>query len=201
MDKKNQKYCYRDPDWPESGYLGVTFISAKDGFKAIHPMMELQLTLKALQNRIRKFEKELANRDKDPISVYGVVVIKIHFNKTFPLKKEYWIDTKDSPIKPDFRVKEYMKMLEDVYQFYNIMILPDKYKVKTKKWHYLNWIPVLITTDDKKFEELSRISDQPVDPSSKSIGIYSIEFIRGFDLDTGKFVKSQKEIDSEEANC
>jgi len=45
------------------------------------------------------------------------------------------------------------------------------------------------------------MSNQPVDSTAKSIGIYSIEFIRGFDLDTGKFVKSQKEIDLEETNC
>ncbi len=201
MKKKNIKYCYREPDYPESAYLGVTFISTNDGFKFIHPMMEMQLTLKALKTRINKFEKELTDKKNGPLSVYGVVVIKINFNKTFPLKKEYWIDTKDSPIKPDFRVKEYMKMLDDVYQFYNIMILPDHYDVKKKKWHYINWIPVLVTTDDKKFEELALISDEPVDPSSKSIGIYSIEFVRGFDLDTLEFVKSQKEIDLEEANC
>lgn len=94
-----------------------------------------------------------------------------------------------------------MKMMDDVYQFYNIIVLPAHYDVKKKKWNYINWIPILVTTDDKKLDELVRMSDQPVDESAKNMGIYSIEYIKGFDLDTSKFVKSQKEIDLEGANC
>ena len=92
-------------------------------------------------------------------------------------------------------------MLDDVHQFYNIIVSPNNYDLKKKKWEFINWIPVLISTDDKKFNELIRISDQPVDQSAKNMALYSIEFVRGFDLDTGKFVKSQKEIELEGANC
>ncbi len=201
MDKKSQKYCYREPDFPDTAYVGVIFVGKTDNLRYIQILVQIYPTVKSLQTRVKKLRKDLLKLKEGPIYVSGLVIIKINFNKRFPLKKEYWNSKDIVPTDDLFRSKEYMKMMDDVYQFYNIMVLPAHYDVKKKEWNYINWIPVLVTTDDKKFDELSRISNQPVDSTANSIGIYSIEFVRGFDMDTGKFVKSQKEIDSEEANC
>lgn len=201
MVKKNKKFCYREPDFPDSAYLGIIFVGDIDRSKFIQTLTKIYPSIKLLQSTIKKLKKDLFKLKDGPIYVNGVVIIKINFNKRFPLKKEYWDSGEIVPTDGMFKSKEYMKMMDDVYQFYNIMVLPAHYDVKKKKWNYINWIPILVTTDDKKLDELVRMSDQPVDESAKNIAFYSIEFIRGFDLDTGKFVKSQKEIDLEGANC
>lgn len=196
----NKKYCYREPNFPESAYLGVTFIKDED-VKFIYPMMGLYSSLKKLQFKAKRLKRDLTNKKKDPLEIYGVIAIKINFNKKFPLKKEYWVSPENSSLNKNFRMKEYLKMLEDVCQFYNIMVLPDHYDTKTKKWHFINWIPVSITTDDKKFDELSRTSDQPVDPSAKNIGIYSIEFVKGFDLEDCELIEPDNKTPLKEVNC
>lgn len=197
----NKKYCYREPNFPKSAYLGIMFVGDVDRSKFIQTLTKIYSTIKLIQSTIKKLKKDLLKLKNGPVYVNGVVIVKINFCKKFPLKKEYWNSKEIIPSDEMFRSQEYMKMMDDVCQFYNIMVLPANYDVKKKKWDYINWIPILVSTDDNKLDELSRISNQPVDPSSKSIGIYSVEFVKGFDLDTGKFVKSQKEIDLEEANC
>lgn len=201
MNKKDKRYCYREPDWPDTAYVGIMFVGGVEGLRFIQVLIEIYPTVKSLQNKIKKIKKDLLKLKEGPIYVSGVVIIKINFKKRFPLKTEYWNSSEIVPTNDMFRSKEYMKMMNNVYQFYNIMVLPAHYDVKKKEWNYINWIPILVTADDKKLEELSMISDQPVDSTAKSIGIYSIEFVRGFDLDTCEFVKSQKEVDLEEANC
>lgn len=197
---KNKKCCYREPDFLPIGYIPVAFISNMDGIKRILPFISFHSNIKTLKKEVNFFRKRLAE-DKDPINVDGIIVIKVKFKKTFPLNKNHWTDGSDVVVDDGYRIKQYLKMLDDVYQFYNIIILPRFYNVKEKKWLFRNSMPILITADDKKMNELIISSDEPVDTSAKSIGIYSIEKIKGFDIDTGKFIDTKKDNINFEANC
>jgi len=153
MNKKKIRYCYREPDFPESAYLGIMFIGTEiHKTEAIQTLTRIYPTIKSVQIRIRRMKKDLLKPKNGPIYINGAVIAKINFNKRFPLKKEYWNSEEMVPTDEIFRSKEYMKMMDDVYQFYNIMVLPAHYDVKKKKWNYINWIPVLASTDDKNLK-------------------------------------------------
>ena len=194
MSKENKKYCYRDPKFPETIYLSVLLIVGKDDIRFVYPMKEIFLNLKSLQKESKEIKDQLVNKKKNPIEVMGVVVIKINLKRKHLLKKADWTEVrKDFLIDEAFRTREFSKMMVGVYQFYNVMVLPRHYDTKTKQWQFTNWLPILASTDDEKIHQIARSSEEQVDSTAKNVGIYLIEFIRGFDLDIGKLIEKEKD--------
>ena len=192
------KLCYREPDFPKEAYVSTVILLSKSGDKFLYPMTSLFTTLNILRLETNDFKKKLAKRK---IKVHGVITIKIKFNKTYPLRKEHWTCPKDSLLDNNFRINQFMEMAGNVPQLYQIIVLPSDYLTKTKEWKFVNWIPILVSLDNKKIDDLIRASDQGVDESAKSMGLYSVEKVRGFDLDTGKFIKPSKEVKIHGADC
>lgn len=202
MDKKN-KFCFREVDFYKEGYVAVAFWRAENGTeKLFHPMTTVYKDLKELGMELKMLKKDFKNQKNDPIDVYGALVIKIKFNRTSPLKKEFW--ETDSVMKLDnmYRIKQYLKMLENYGKLYQIMVMPYYYEVKNKEWTLTNWLPVLSTITD---EELGKIaimsSDTQVDSSAKSMALYAIEWIKGFDIINEELIEKPDKIESEEVNC
>lgn len=194
-----KKYCYREPNFPESAYLALVFVSSGDDLRFLYPMMPLYPSLSVLRIEIDNFKKKL-NKEKK-LKIYGVLVAKITLNKKFPLKREHWTFPENSPLKIDFRLNQFMDMMKSVPQLYQVIVLPNAYDKKLKRWNFINWIPILISLDDKKIDDLIKASDQPVDESAKYLGLYSIEDTKGFDLVTGKLIEPNKKTIDRVADC
>lgn len=188
---KNQ-FCYREPNFPETIYLSVFIITGKDDIRFIYPMKEIALDLKSVQKEAKGFNQQLSKIKDASAKILGVIVIKIKLKRKSPLTKEDWTEMKkDFLIDEALRKKEFSKMMAGVYQFYNVIILPRHYDTKTKQWQFTNWLPVTSNTDDEKLHQIARSSEEQVDISAKSVGVYSIEFIKGFNMKTGKFFKTK----------
>ncbi|MBF0208951.1 MAG: hypothetical protein HQK53_18985 [Oligoflexia bacterium] len=197
----NKRFCYRDPEFPNEGYLALLFMSATDDDKLrfLYPMMPLYPSLAMLRTKIRHFKDKLEKRKK--LTVYGVIAVKINLVKKFPLRKEHWANPQGELFEKDYRLTKFREMMADMPQLYSVIVLPNDYDIKTKKWSLINWIPILMTTSDEKIDNLIKASDQSVDESASSMGIYSIEFTKGFDLDTGKLIEPKSDNIKGEADC
>ena len=102
-----------------------------------------------------------------------------------------------------YRVRQYLKMFDNGGEkLYKIMVMPAFYDVKKKKWTLTNWLPVKFNITDEDLAKIAIMSDEiQVDNSAKNMALYTIEWVKGFDLDTGNFIKSKKEVGLERANC
>lgn len=201
MTSKTKKFCYREPDFPNEAYLALLFMSAtdKDELRFLYPMMPLYPSLTMLQTKIRHFKKKLEKRKK--LTVYGVIAVKINLTKKYPLRKEHWANPQGELFEKDYRTTKFRNMMTDIPQLYSVIVLPNDYDIKTKKWSYINWIPILMTTGDEKIDNLIKMSDQGVDESAKNMGIYSIEYTKGFDLETGEIIEPESKTPLKESNC
>lgn len=73
------------------------------------------------------------------------------------------------------------------------MVLPYHYEVKNKKWVLSNWLPVLATTTDEELGKIAVMSTTTqVDSSAKDMGLYSIEWVKGVDVDTWELVENEE---------
>lgn len=201
MANKTKKFCYREPNFPKEAYLALLFMSATDGdeLRFLYPMMPLYPNLEMLRTKIQHFKRSLDRKKK--LTVYGVIAIKINLTKKYPLRKDHWANPQPDMFEKDYRLTKYREMMADMPQLYSILVLPCNYESKTKEFGFINWIPILITSSDEKIDNLIKVSDQPVDESSKSMGIYSVEYTKGFDLETGKLIEPKNESNLQEANC
>jgi len=196
-----KKYCYREPDFPAEGYVALVFVTETEEGKLrfLYPMMPLFPSLAVLRTNVKHLKKQLGRAKK--MSVYGLIVAKVNLTKKFPLRKEHSASPQPDLFEKEYRILRYQEMMKNMPQLYSVIVLPCNYEVKLKEWTYVNWIPMLMTTSDEKIDNLIKMSDQPVDESAKSIGIYSVEYTRGFDLKTGKLIYPENTGSSKEADC
>lgn len=202
----NRKFCYREVDFYETAYMGFIFMKRKDDdYRMLYPLELVYEKTKAVKKRIMKMKLELDKLKKNAAEVYGAMIIKIRLNRTSPLKKEFWTtETKEKMLLDDlYRIRQYLKMFDNGGEkLYKIMVMPAFYDVKKKKWTLTNWLPVKFNITDKDLAKIAIMSDEiQVDNSAKNMALYTIEWVKGFDLDTGNFIKSKKEVGLERANC
>ncbi len=195
-----KKYCFHTPNFPQTGYIAVTFVKTPEDNHFLFPMTKVFSDNKTLYHEAIKLKKELQAKKK--AEIYTILSIKIKFHKTYPLRKEHWTYVSDDDRYNSYtRGKTYLKMLNDVHQFYQIVVLPYNYNVKKKKWDFTNWIPILITANNDYIDGLMMDSDQSVDESADSMGMYTIDSVRGLDINSGKIVTPQKSATQTESNC
>lgn len=187
-----KKYCYREVDFYQEGYMGMIFFKGEDNEnKILYPMTRVYKSLKPLKKEIKELKMVLENRNNDPLDVYGALVVKLKFRKTFPLKMEYWQDEPEIKLDKFYRVNQYLKMLKEGESFYQIMVMPYHFEVKKKKWFFSNWLPVLISATEEQLAQVSIMSNETaVDSSAKNIGLYTIEWIKGLYLDNWELVEN-----------
>lgn len=199
--QKPIRYCYREVELPKDAYIALLFTKTT-GEKAtnfIYPLSTIYLSQSILIESVKIIKKEMERKGKSEI--YGVIVIKLKLSRKYPLKKEHWMSP-PSELNDDYsRIRSFLEMMNNTPELYSILVLPRLYDLKTRTWQFLAWIPVLLTTDDAKIESLIVTSDQPVDNSAKSMGIYSIEYAKGIDLKTGTLIRSDKSKFTKEADC
>lgn len=195
-----KKYCYLTPTFPTSAYIGLVFVKSIEDNHFLYPLTHIYPTVKSAYKAILDLKKELYD-DKKTI-IYHSMVIKIKFHKTYPLRQEHWTYKPDTDRYNSLtRGMTFLKMINDVPQFYQIMVLPYDYNVKKNKWRFINWIPILITAKPDYIDGLIMDSDQGVETSADSMAFYTIESIRGLDLDTGKLIEPSTSITKTEFNC
>ena len=197
----NKRFCYREPHFPDEAYLALLFMSATDDgeLRFLYPMMPLYPSLAMLRTKIKHFKNRLDKRGK--LTVYGVIAVKITLSKKYPLRKEHWANPQGELFEKDYRMTKFREMMADMPQLYSVIVLPSHYDTKTKKWNYINWIPILLTTSDEKIDNLIKASDQSVDESANNMGIYSIECTRGFDLKTGEIIEPKNTSPIKQVDC
>lgn len=186
-----KKYCYRDVDFYEKAYMGIVFLKDEDkNLNTIYPVNTIYKDLKDLKKQFKKIKKESRNRKNDPIDIYGALIMRISFYQKSPLKKEFWETKSDIVLNNFYRVKQYLKMFKDGEGLYKIMVMPYFYNTKEKKWILANWLPVLMTTTDDELAKIAIMSSETqVDASAKNMGLYTIDWVKGFDIETGEILK------------
>lgn len=88
----NNKFCYRKVDFPSEAYIGGVFIkSEKNEEKRFMYILEGVFDdIRPLLKVIKRFKKDFKESKKNPADVYGALIMKIRFNRTSPLKEEFW---------------------------------------------------------------------------------------------------------------
>jgi len=198
----NKKYCYRKVNFPIDGYVAAVFWKSTDGeANLLHIMLPIYKNLKVVGKELRFFKKDMKNQ-KDSIEIYGALVVKIKFKRTSPLKKECWVTESETSLDYIYRTKQYVNVLKDENKLYQIMVMPACFDTKKRKWFLTNWLPVLPTVTDEELIKIAIMSTKTqVDPSAKDMALYTIEWIKGFDIDSGELFERESERSSTDAVC
>lgn len=195
----NKKFCYLNPPFRRNLYIALVFTKTKDDFNLLYPMTETYNNIKELAKDVKIFRKELKTNSK--ATLYGTVVVSLKLHKKFLNKEEYWTSTKEPDINKNLRINSYLEMMKGIHAFYQVLIVPRQYNDKTKVWTFTNWMPISIASTDEQIDSLIKLSDQPVDIRAKYTGIYLIKEVKGFDIDTAKFIEPKQENINFESNC
>ncbi len=197
------KYCYREVDFYRDGFIAVVFVRAMDGNEQmIHAMMAVYKNLKDLGKELKKLKEDMKNQKKDPMDIYGSIVIKIKFCRTSPLKKEFWTTEAEINLNHVYQSKQYMEVLKNEGKLYKIMVMPHHYDVVKKEWMLTNWLPVLSTITDEELGKIATMSNQTqVDQSAKNMALYDIEWVKGFDMVNEELIEKPNKIGNQEVNC
>lgn len=199
MPKTTKKYCYLNPDFPKNILIAFVFLKF-DNKTLLHPLFETFSEMKKLSVALKKLKKGIEKKDKD-INAYGGLVVELEYHHSFPLKKEYWETSENANSNNNIRMMAFLEMLKGPHSFFWVIITPQSYDNKTKSWNLTSWVPIRITSTDAQIEALIKSSDQSVDEKAKSIGIYTVIKVQGFDIEEGKLVEPSSEKISFEANC
>ena len=201
----NKKFCYRKVDFYNEAYIGGVFIRSinNEENRFMYILEEVHKDIKPLLKIIKRFKKDFKENKKNPADVYGALILKIKFNRISPLKKEFWIKkTKEEMVlDQNYRLRQYIKMFDNDRQgLYQIMVMPYHYETKKKKWILSNWLPVLSTITDEELGKIAVMSTSTqVDPSAKDMALYSIEWVKGLDVEAWELVENEKK--KFEKNC
>ena len=187
-----KKYCYRKVDFYKEGYMGMLFLRGEGEERFLFPLDLIYQNKKPLINKLKKLKKIVDKNKKNSIEVYGALVMKIGFNRTSPLKKEFWSTNTEMVLDKFYRIKQYLKMFKDGERFYEIMVMPAFYDTKKKKWWLTNWLPVRRNTTDEELGKIAVMSQETqVDSSAKEIGLYTVEWVKGLYIDTWELVEKE----------
>lgn len=200
-ENKKIKYCYREVDFYRDGFIALVFAKVINGdAEFIYSMTPVYKNIKELAKDLKKFKKEMKDQ-KDPVDIYGSIVIKIKFCRTSPLKKEFWTTESEINLNHVYQSKQYMEVLKNEGKLYKIMVMPHHYDIEKKAWTLTNWLPVLSTITDEELGKIAIMSTTTqVDVSAKSMALYSIEWIKGYDIVLGELIEKNKEGLNQELN-
>lgn len=197
--KNNKKYCYLEPVFPKNIFIAFVFLKLAAN-TVLYPLFETFSNLKKLGTTLKKLKREIEKKNPDA-DAYGGLVVTLEYDHNFPLKKEYW-DPSDNPnSNKDIRMMAFLEMLKGPYPFFWVLITPQSCDDKTKTWKLTSWLPVRITSSDEQIEALIKSSDQSVEEKAKSIGMYSVVKVQGFDIEEGKLVNPKSENINQAADC
>lgn len=194
--KKNQRFCFRDPRFPETTKAGLMFLyDLKQGHTtALIPFPSLD----PLKDNFVAWAKEMNEYfRKKHKSVIGIVVLELKLNRLWKLKKEYWqnpsVDTIFQYATSFIKVMKVPKL----YQILAVANLDDG-----KHWHYRIAMPFYLTGADETIEKFLCCSKTPVEISAKYAALYTIEKAYGVDITTGEVVDRGKPLvpDPQEVN-
>lgn len=197
--KNNKRYCYLEPVFPKNIFIAFVFLKLGDN-TVLYPLFETFSNLKKLGTTLKTLKREIEKKNPDT-DAYGGLVVTLEYDHNFPLKKEYWEPSKNPNYNKDIRMMAFLEMLKGPYPFFWVLITPQSFDDKTKTWKLTSWLPVRITSTDEQIETLIKSSDQSVEEKAKSIGIYSVVKVQGFDIEKGKLVEPKDINPIGEANC
>jgi len=190
-----KKYCYRKVDFYKEGYVGMLFLRGEGEERFLFPLDLIYQSKKPLINKLKDLKRSVDRDKKNSNEVYGALVMKIKFEKTSPLKKEFWTTEikKEMVLNRFYRTKQYLKMFKDGEKFYEIMVLPAHYDIKKKEWWLINWLPVRKNITDEELGKIAVMSEETqVDCSAKHMALYTIEWVKGLYVETWELVEDRK---------
>jgi len=194
-----KKYCYLKPNFPKHIFIAFVFLKVDDK-TLLYPLFETFSELKKLGATLKKLKKEIEKKNNDT-NAYGGLVVELEYSHDFPLKKEYWEPSENPNSNKDIRMTAFIELLKGPYQFFWVLITPQSYDNKTKIWKMTSWLPVRITSTDEQIESLIKSSDQSVENKAKSIGMYTVVKVQGFDINEETLVEPKNDSGLQEANC
>lgn len=192
---KIEKFCYRKVDFYKEGYVGMLFLRGGESERFLFPLDLVYKSKKKLISKLKELKKSVDKDKNNSNEVYGALVMKIKFNRTSPLKKEFWTSKpKEETVLDKYsRIKQYLKMFNGGEKFYEIMVMPALYDIKNKKWFFTNWLPVRLNTTDEELAKIAVMSvETQVDFSAKDMALYTIEWIKGVYVETWELVEKEK---------
>lgn len=186
MPRKNEKFCYRTPTFPKTGYLCVTFVVNQDNINLIYPLETFYHTIPDLIAGLRKLHDHISKTING--RVLGCIIFHLKFDHSFPLKKEFWTSPGNFvPFEFGHKIRRYNNFLDQPFELFHLAVVPHDYQSKTKTWNFACWLPLLLTTSTADVEALIRGSDQYVNPTADTMAFYSITRSQGYDFETGEF--------------
>jgi len=196
---KNIKYCCLEPPFPKNIFIAFVFLKVDDK-TLLYPLFETFSDLKKLGKTLKKLKNGIEKKNPDT-NAYGGLVVTLEHDHNFPLKKEYWEPSENPNSNKDIRMMAFIEMLKGPQSFYRVLITPQSYDEKTKGWKMTSWLPIRITSTDEQIEALIKSSDQSVEYKAKSIAMYSVIKVQGYDIENGKLVEPKDTNPIGEANC
>jgi len=190
--ESKKKYCYREVDFYKEAYIGVLFLKEDRGEKYIYPLNLIYQNKKKLITKLKRLKSEIDKDKKNESEVYGAMVMKIKLKRTSPLNKEFWETKAEIVLDKTYRVKQYLKMFSDGEKLYEIMVLPAFYDKKKNGWLLTNWLPVIRNITDEELGKIAVMSGETqVDSSAKNMALYTIEWVKGVDVETWELVEKE----------
>lgn len=94
-----KKYCYREVEFYKEAYIGMLFLKGDENKRLLFVLGLIYQNKKILINKLKQLKQSVSEDKTNEFEVYGAAVMKIKFNRTSPLKKEFWeTETKEGMI-------------------------------------------------------------------------------------------------------
>lgn len=170
MSKKRIKYCTLDPDFPETAYTVIYTLQSENEVEVL-PMFQVFYNLDEISKTLTEAEPRL--KESGVLLSEICMVYKIEKNRLYPLKKEYWKQSKSLPYTKTGRLPEFKKMMIHP-EMYEILITPSRYVETQDIWGFTAALPMKAGTSDKVIEQFMYSSDTVVDERSKHAAIYTV---------------------------
>ncbi len=189
---KEKKYCYREVEFYKEAYIGILFLKDDGNKRLLFVLNLIYQNKKILINKLKQLKQSVSEDKINEFEVYAAAVMKIKFDRTSPLKKDFWKNETEMVLDNVYRIKQYLKMFKDGEKFYEIMVMPAFYDANKKEWLLTNWLPVIKNISDEELGKIAVISGETqVDMSAKNMALYTIEWIRGLYLETWELVEKE----------
>jgi len=164
----------------------VIFFYLKNWAPNLYPIEELLDTYDTVGDDLKDFL--LKDKNLDIFSEF--VVIQLKLKSLFPMKKEYWTESRNQEYSYSERSEAFMKFIKSP-ELYELLAV-CKGQDTQGKWYFNPIIPFRSGTDKKVIEQFMYGTNVQVAGRSKYSGIYTVQNHFRYNWRERKVIKSDK---------
>lgn len=186
------KYCYLDPDFPDTAFAAVILLRSEELGLSILPFDFIYVDIEDIKKSVHLVFEEISKQSNEMIIEDNILVFPITLQKRYPLKRAFW-STNVPKYSISHKVKAFIPLIDRPF-LYKLLVTPAFYETKHKRWYLNATYPFSIFAEDTEIEEFMFNSDQPVYQKAKNAALYTLELPKRLNWKTGEIVEIESDF-------